>query len=67
MAKEFTDKELIQMGKELKEAKARVMHKWDFSDKEIAAVTGMPEAEVKRVLHSGSFIWDEKSSDNTAE
>lgn len=65
--KEFTDKELMQMGKELKESKARVMFKWGFSDKEIAAVTGMPESELKKVLHSGKFVWDEYSSENTAE
>lgn len=67
MAKEFTDKELTQLGRELKEAKAKVMFKWGFSDDEIAAVTGMPKTEVKRVLHSGKFVWDENSSENTAE
>lgn len=65
--KEFTDKELMQMGRELKEAKAKVMHKWGFSDEEIAAVTGMPESELKRVLHSGRYTWDENSGENTAE
>ena len=67
MAKEFTDKELMQLGRELKEAKAKIMFKWGFSDNEIAAVTGMPETELKRVLHSGKFVWDEYSSENTAE
>lgn len=67
MAKEFTDKELMQLGKEMNESRAKILHKWGFSDEEIQAVLGMPETEVKRVLHSGKFVWDENSSENTAE
>ena len=53
MAKNFTDKELMMLGKELKEAKAKIMYKWGFSNEEIQAVIGMPDFELKRVLGDG--------------
>ena len=53
MAKEFTDKELMMLGKELKEAKAKIMYKWVFSLYEIQVITGMPSTELARVLGNG--------------
>ena len=51
MAKEFTNKELMEFGRDLKIAKATVMHMWGFSDEEIQAVTGMPGFEIRRALY----------------
>lgn len=66
MAKEFTNKELMMLGKELKEAKAKVMGKWGFTADEIAVATGMPRDEVIKFLPSGRFHWgDESESDKT--
>ena len=53
MAKEFTMQELMEIGKELKEAKAKIMYKWGFSLYEIQVVTGMPSTERARVLGGG--------------
>ena len=53
MAKEFTTQELVEIGKELKEAKAKIMYKWGFSLCEIQVVTGMPSTELARVLGDG--------------
>ena len=53
MAKEFTMQELMEIGKELKEAKAKIMYKWGFSLYEIQVVTGMPSTELARVLGDG--------------
>ena len=53
MAKEFTNKELMMLGKELKEAKAKVMGKWGFTNEEIQAVLGIPDFEIKRILSDG--------------
>ena len=52
MAK-LTDKELMELGKERNESRARIMHKWGFSNEEIQAVIGMPEFELERVLSDG--------------
>ena len=51
MAKKFTNKELMEFGRDLKIAKATVMHMWGFSDEEIQAVTGMPDFEIRRALY----------------
>ena len=51
MAKEFTNKELMEFGRDLKVAKATVMHMWGFTDEEIQAVTGMPDFEIRRALY----------------
>ena len=53
MAKEFTTQELMELGKELKESKAKILHKWGFSNEEIQTVTGMPSTELARVLGNG--------------
>lgn len=53
MAKNFTDKELMELGKEMNESRAKIMHKWGFSNEEIQAVIGMPDFELKRVLSDG--------------
>ena len=53
MAKNFTDKELMELGKEMNESRAKIMHKWGFSNEEIQAVIGMPDFELKRVLGNG--------------
>ena len=50
MAK-LTDKELMELGKEMNESRAKILHKWGFSDNEIQNVIGMPEFELKRVLY----------------
>ena len=50
MAK-LTDKELMELGKEMNESRAKILHKWGFSDNEIQNVIGMPELELKRVLY----------------
>ena len=52
MAK-LTDKELMELGKEMNESRARIIHKWGFSNDEIQAVIGMPEFELERVLSDG--------------
>ena len=49
MAK-FTDKELMELGKEMNESRAKILHKWGFSDEEIQAVLGIPDFEIKRIL-----------------
>ena len=53
MAKNFTDKELMMLGKELKEAKAKIMYKSGFTLYEIQVITGMPSTELARVLGDG--------------
>ena len=53
MAKNFTDKELMELGKEMNESRAKIMHKWGFSNEEIQAVIGMPSTELARVLGDG--------------
>ena len=52
MAK-LTDKELMELGKEMNESRAKILHKWGFSDNEIQNVLGMPDFELKRVLSDG--------------
>ena len=61
MAKEFTNKELMMLGKELKEAKAKVMGKWGFTADEIAVATGMARDEVIKFLPNGRFHWGDES------
>lgn len=53
MAKNFTDKELMELGKEMNESRAKILHKWGFSNEEIQAVIGIPDFELKRVLGDG--------------
>lgn len=50
MAKNFTDKELMELGKEMNESRAKILHKWGSSDEEIQAVLGIPDFEIKRIL-----------------
>lgn len=50
MAK-LTDKELMELGKEMNESRAKILHKWGFSDNEIQNVIGIPDFELKRVLY----------------
>ena len=52
MAK-LTDKELMELGKEMNESRAKILHKWGFSDEEIQAVLGIPDFEIKRILSDG--------------
>ena len=49
MAK-LTDKELMELGKEMNESRAKILHKWGFSNEEIQAVLGIPDFEIKRIL-----------------
>ena len=49
MAK-LTDKELMELGKEMNESRAKILHKWGFSDEEIQNVLGIPDFELKRIL-----------------
>lgn len=67
MAKEFTNKELMLLGKELKEAKAQVMGRWGFTADEIAVATDMPRDEVIKMLPNGRFHWGDEGSDKTEE
>ena len=60
MAKNFTDKELMELGKEMNESRAKILHKWGFSDEEIQAVTGMPDFEIKRILSGATANKTEK-------
>ena len=53
MAKKFTDKELMELTKEMNESRARIMHKWGYSNEEIKAVIGMPDFELEQVLSDG--------------
>lgn len=57
MAK-LTDKELMELGKEMNESRAKTLHKWGFSDNEIQNVIGMPEFELKRVLYGETNMAD---------
>ena len=57
MAK-LTDKELMELGKEMNESRAKILHKWGFSDNEIQNVIGMPDFELKRVLYGETNIAD---------
>ena len=57
MAK-LTDKELMELGKEMNESRAKILHKWGFSDNEIQNVIGMPELELKRVLYGETNMAD---------
>ena len=58
MAKKFTNKELREFGRDLKIAKATVMHMWGFTDEEIQNVTGMPDFELKRALYGETNMAD---------
>ena len=53
MAKNFTDKERMELVKEMNESRARIMHKWGFSNEEIQAVIGIPDSELKQILGDG--------------
>ena len=57
MAK-LTDKELMELGKEMNESRAKILHKWVFSDNEIQNVIGMPDFELKRVLYGETNMAD---------
>ena len=59
MAK-FTDKELMELGKEMNESRAKILHKWGFSDEEIQAVLGIPDFEIKRILSGATADKTEK-------
>ena len=59
MAK-FTDKELMELGKEMNESRAKILHKWGFSDEEIQAVLGIPDFELKRILSGATADKTEK-------
>ncbi len=52
MAK-FTDKELMELGREMNESRAKILHKWGFTNEEIQAVLGIPDFELKRILSDG--------------
>ena len=58
MAKNFINKELMEFGRDLKIAKATVMHMWGFTDEEIQAVTGMPGFEIRRALYGETNMAD---------
>ena len=60
MAKNFTDKELMELGKEMTESRAKILHKWGFSDEEIQAVLGIPDFEIKRILSGATADKTEK-------
>ena len=49
MAK-LTDKELMELGKEMNESRAKILYKWGFTNEEIQAVLGIPDFEIKRIL-----------------
>ena len=57
MAK-LTDKELMELGKEMNESRVKILHKWGFSDNEIQNVLGMPDFELKRVLYGETNMAD---------
>lgn len=57
MAK-LTDKELMELGKEMNESRAKILHKWGFSDNEIQNVIGIPDFELKRILYGDSVKAD---------
>lgn len=57
MAK-LTDKELMELSKEMNESRAKILHKWGFSDNEIQNVIGMPYFELKRVLYGETNMAD---------
>ena len=60
MAKNFTDKELMELGKEMNESRAKILHKWGFSNEEIQAVLGIPDFEIKRILSGATANKTEK-------
>ena len=59
MAK-FTDKELMELGKEMNESRAKILHKWGFTNEEIQAVLGIPAFEIKRILSGATANKTEK-------
>ena len=59
MAK-LTDTELMELGKEMNESRAKILHKWGFSDEEIQAVLGIPDFELKRILSGATADKTEK-------
>ena len=59
MAK-LTDKELMELGKEMNESWAKILHKWGFSNEEIQAVLGIPDFEIKRILSGATANKTEK-------
>ena len=59
MAK-LTDKELMELGKEMNESRAKILHKWGFSDEEIQNVLGIPDFEIKRILSGATANKTEK-------
>ena len=59
--REFTHKELMEFGRDLKIAKATVMNMWGFTADEISAVTGMTRNEIIKVLPNGRFHWGDKT------
>lgn len=59
MAK-FTDKELMELGKEMNESRAKILHKWGFTNEEIQAVLGIPDFEIKRILSGATANKTEK-------
>ena len=59
MAK-LTDKELMELGKEMNESRAKILHKWGFTDEEIQAVLGIPDFEIKRILSGATANKTEK-------
>ena len=60
MAKNFTDKELMELGKEMNESRAKILHKWGFSNEEIQAVLGIPDFEIKRIRSGATANKSEK-------
>ena len=59
MAK-LTDKEPMELGKEMNESRAKILHKWGFSNEEIQAVLGIPDFEIKRILSGATANKTEK-------
>ena len=59
MAK-LTDKGLMELGKEMNESRAKILHKWGFSDEEIQNVLGIPDFEIKRILSGATANKTEK-------
>lgn len=50
--KNMTEKEILELGKDLKNAKIQVLHKHGFTCEEIATVMGIGESVVRRLVES---------------
>lgn len=64
--REFTSQEIVKLGREIKEAKMKVLNNWGFTYEEISKMVDVPESICRTFLKTGKYS-DCESSTNTAE